>query len=222
MSHAVVFDIDDTLYLERHYVRSGFLAVGDHVREEFGVTGFADVAWRLFLRGKRGHIFNEAMEELKLHADASHINELVAIYREHEPGIALLSDSVPVLKELVDRKVLLGIITDGSSLSQWAKVAALGLERYVSMIVVTDDLGVDMGKPNETAFLLVQQRFGLEGEALTYVADNPVKDFIAPHRLGWGTVRIRRRGGLHESVESRGDVQAEHTDLRPLLVPNRD
>lgn len=222
MSHAVVFDIDDTLYLERDYVRSGFLAVGDHVREKFGVTGFAEMAWRLFLKGKRGRIFNEAMAALNVHDGDAHISELVAIYRAHDPRIALLSDSSPALKELVDRNVLIAIITDGPSLSQWAKVAALGLERYASTIVVTEDLGMDMGKPNEAAFLLVQERLGLAGKSLTYVADNPNKDFVAPYRLGWGTVRIRRRGGLHESVESRGDVQAEHSDLRPLLVLHRE
>ena len=31
--HAVVFDLDDTLYLERYYVRSGYRAVAEHLQQ---------------------------------------------------------------------------------------------------------------------------------------------------------------------------------------------
>ena len=31
-----------------------------------------------------------------------------------------------------------------------------------------------------------------------YVGDNVAKDFVAPRRLGWKTVRIRRGDGLYE------------------------
>lgn len=59
--HCVVFDIDDTLYLERDYVRSGFLAVEGIVAERFAARGFADQAWAAFERGVRGTIFNECL-----------------------------------------------------------------------------------------------------------------------------------------------------------------
>ena len=38
MRRAVVFDIDDTLYLERDYVRSGFTAAGAWARTELGLS----------------------------------------------------------------------------------------------------------------------------------------------------------------------------------------
>ena len=56
----VVLDIDDTLYLERDYVRSGFEAVGQALGEqEFGPT-----AWRVFLEGGRGDTFNQTFSRL--------------------------------------------------------------------------------------------------------------------------------------------------------------
>src|SRR5690606_41459193 len=45
---------DDTLYLERDYVRSGFHAVGEHLRRTHGVDGFSRRAWELFESGHRG------------------------------------------------------------------------------------------------------------------------------------------------------------------------
>jgi putative hydrolase of the HAD superfamily len=38
----VVFDVDDTLYLERDYVRSGFDSVGAWLQRDSGVVGFSD------------------------------------------------------------------------------------------------------------------------------------------------------------------------------------
>ena len=38
----VVFDVDDTLYLERDYVRSGFRAVGVWASRWLGLSGFAE------------------------------------------------------------------------------------------------------------------------------------------------------------------------------------
>lgn len=45
---AFVFDIDDTLYLERDYVRSGFRAVGEWARDRFGCDDFAARCWSRF------------------------------------------------------------------------------------------------------------------------------------------------------------------------------
>ena len=44
-----VFDLDDTLILERDYVHSGFQTVGRHLWRSRGLDGFAEEAWRLFL-----------------------------------------------------------------------------------------------------------------------------------------------------------------------------
>jgi putative hydrolase of the HAD superfamily len=60
----VVFDADDTLYLEREYVRSGFRAVGGWVHAALGVSSFYKAARRHFEAGRRGDIFNVALEGL--------------------------------------------------------------------------------------------------------------------------------------------------------------
>ncbi len=48
------------------------------------------------------------------------------------------------------------------------------------------------------------------------MADNPAKDFVAPHRLGWRTVRVRRAGGLHAEEPSGADVDVEIAGLGEL------
>lgn len=62
----IVFDLDDTLYLEREYVRSGFQAVDDWLSTEGIMNGFREHAWRLFESGLRNHTFNTVFTERKI------------------------------------------------------------------------------------------------------------------------------------------------------------
>ena len=98
-------------------------------------------------------------------------------------------------------------------MSQRAKAEALGLDRWIETMVFTAELGPEFGKPHPRAFELVQERTGVPGSRCIYVADNPAKDFDAPHALGWRTVRIRRPAALHSEVESNERVDLEVTDL---------
>jgi putative hydrolase of the HAD superfamily len=207
----VVFDVDDTLYLERDYVASGFAAVDDVVRATFGVAGFQPVAWRLFLAGRRGDVFDRALVELGVPATPADITRLVGCYRRHRPRISLLPDAAGVLADLRRCGVGLAVLTDGPAESQSAKVDALGLAGLVDQVVLTGAYGGGYGKPHPRGYREIAERSG--AVRLAYVADNPAKDFVAPHDLGWTTIRARRPGGLHRDVLHGGDVDVAIDDL---------
>ena len=90
---AVVLDIDDTPYLERDYVRTGFEAVGRWAPRELGVDDFADRAGAAFERGSRNTIFDEVLTDCGAPTDDATITELVARYRTHPPWIVLAADA---------------------------------------------------------------------------------------------------------------------------------
>lgn len=211
----ITFDIDDTLYLERDYVRSGFEAVGAAIREDLKINGFAEHAWALFESGVRGDIFDRTLNAFEIVESPTLIARLVTIYREHSPSIGLLPDVANVLTSLRESHSV-AVVSDGPLSSQSAKVAALALERWTDNIVLTAGLGPGFGKPHPRAFELVQRRTGTEHARCVYVADNPRKDFAGPHELGWRTVRIRRPGGLHEAEPSGDDVGHEISNLSEL------
>ncbi len=210
----VVFDIDDTLYLERDYVASGFAHLDAVVREQHGVDGFGALAWRLFEQGRRGDIIDRALAELGVPATPSDVARLVRGYREHRPRISLLPDAARALAELRGPGVSLAVLSDGPLASQAAKVTALGLRRHARRIVLTDRYGPGYGKPHPRGFEEIAARTG--ARRLAYVADNPVKDFAAPRRLGWLTVRTRRSLGLHADRPHGADVDATIGDLDEL------
>jgi putative hydrolase of the HAD superfamily len=201
----VVFDVDDTLYLERDYVRSGFMSVADLLSQEFGIWDFQEEAWAAFLRGQRGDIFDTALRTLTGEASRSLVELCVDVYRTHRPDIALLSDASSFLTWCRPRFGT-AVVTDGPRSSQRAKVLALGLESRIDRIVVTDEMGAGWAKPSVKSFKLLEQEFGYSGSECVYMGDNPVKDFVGPVELGWSTVRVRRRNGIHEDVRSERDA----------------
>src|SRR5690606_21592952 len=136
----------------------------------------------------------EALAAAGVDADPRLVARLVAVYREHRPAIALLDDARAWLDAAAPGTTL-AVVTDGPLASQQAKAEALGLDRWVERVVFTETLGPGRGKPHPAAFEHLERELGLAGDRCAYVADNPAKDFAAPHALGWRTVRVRRPGG---------------------------
>lgn len=192
----IVFDLDDTLYLERDYAFSGFEAVGEWLQREHGLEGFARQA-RSFFAQASTRVFDRALKALGMPAPAALIEQLVSVYRGHTPHIALAPDAASFLQRW-HAGWPLAILTDGFHQSQRNKVDALGLDgTRFRPIVYTDEWGRAFWKPHLRGFQSIAEAFGLPPGRMVYVADNPAKDFIAPRALGWRTVQIARPEGVH-------------------------
>jgi putative hydrolase of the HAD superfamily len=216
----VVFDIDDTLYLERDYALSGFRAVGRWLEERHAIAEFTKAAIDLFDAGRRGNVFDLAIASLGRPDASVLVPAMVDVYRAHEADIRLATDASALLSGL-HGQCRLACITDGPVASQSAKVRALGLAEWLTPIVLTDVWGPSFRKPNPRAFREIESATSLSGSDCLYIADNPIKDFIAPVTLGWRTIRIRRPGSLHEQLETPGEVPHELpslTGVRALLA----
>lgn len=213
----VVFDLDDTLYLERDYVRSGFNALNNWVASNLGLADFGLRAWRAFERGDRGDIFEKTLLEAGIAADKNIILTMVDLYRSHVPDIRLTADAENCLRAL-QGSVHLALVSDGSERSQRNKITALGLAAVFETIVLTSTLGTSFAKPHPKAFLDVEKHFGESVQHYVYVGDNPTKDFQGPHSLGWKTIRIRRNCGLYAHLEDHPFVKpdSEVADLNEV------
>jgi len=192
----IVFDLDDTMYLERDFAFSGFRAVGNWVRDELRIEEFEATCRTLFEKGERQHVFDQALALLLGSAPAEIIARLIDVYRGHAPDISLAPDADRALRRFSART---GLITDGPSATQRAKVRALGLEGRIACILLTGELGPNAGKPSPVAFRQMERLSGASVGSLVYVADNPLKDFVTPRRRGWRTVMIERPGRIHRA-----------------------
>ncbi len=220
--HAVVFDIDDTLYPERQYIRSGYAAVAEHLRRKRTTAErYEDWLWNRFLTDKAAGAFDALNEHFGLALDSAGIAELIETYRGHRPAIAPYEGMRDLLRQL-RTKYRLGIISDGFLPAQKLKLDALGLADLFEAVVFTEELGRPAWKPAPDAFELLARKMSLPHIAFAYVADNPGKDFIAPNRLGWATIQLALGDRVHKQppplVEADAQFRAETLDqLRGLL-----
>lgn len=205
----MVFDLDDTLYPERSFVLSGFHAVSDWIEAEHSIAGFYEHAARLFEAGHRGTIFNAALAQVGLPEDGPLVATLVDVYRSHVPRLTLHDDAAWALDHF-GAKLTLGLLTDGYAVTQRNKVGALNIASRFQSIIYTDDLGRACWKPSPAPFLRIMEASGRSGSECVYVADNPLKDFVAPNDLGWMTVQVLRENGEYAKCVVGQEQQAQH------------
>lgn len=187
----VVFDLDDTLYSEKAYVRSGYQKIAAYL----GDASYADKLWAYFEAGKPA--VDALLAELGMTEKKA---ECLAVYREQTPDISLYAGAAALLADLKAKGVKVGIVTDGRVSGQEQKIAALHLEEMVDEIVITDSLGgAAFRKPCDIAFRIMQKRLGLPYGDMVYVGDNMTKDFIAPQQLGMHSVYFKNPDGLYSA-----------------------
>ncbi len=223
MITTVVFDLDDTLYDEIEYCKSGFAVVAEFLAnlpearpssmgegESRSAERISAVLWEHLTAGNRTKTFNAALDELGMGYDDELIGELIEIYRNHSPKISLPQDSRDALREL-STKYKLALLTDGFLPAQELKVQALKIEKYFKCIVYTEQLGRECWKPSPAGFEKIMQTLKVEPENMAYVADNEKKDFIAPNKLGFSTIQLIRPARIHRTVSGEPGASAQHT-----------
>jgi putative hydrolase of the HAD superfamily len=221
----VAFDLDDTLYLERFFVKSGLRAVA-HYLEKNGIIvaeNFFLTAWDFFEQGHRGTIFNQTFESLGVAFFPEQISLMVSVYREHQPDIYPYATAPQLLQTLREQGVVIGLISDGPVLMQQNKLKALRLANYFTHIIFTGAYGSDWAKPGALAFQELMNREKITAKNCQYIADNPRKDFLGPNNLGWRTVRLRHPEGIyyHESPPTGGEPHEtieRFADLANLIL----
>lgn len=203
----VIFDLDDTLYSEKQYVRSGYKKVGEFLKRDDA----AEKLWKYFKEEKMAidAYLAEIGEEWKKF-------ECLKIYREQMPEISLYDDVKEIIETLKYNDIKVGIITDGRPEGQRNKIKALGLEELVDDIIITDELGgIQFRKPNDISFRIMQNRWKIPFEQIIYVGDNPNKDFQAPMQLGMRWRYFSNQDGLYSSEEI--NAKSQIANLKEIL-----
>jgi putative hydrolase of the HAD superfamily len=222
---AVVFDLDDTLYLERDYARSGLLAVGTYLHSHGGPEGVGEWMWQQFQDGRRTDLFNAADQHFRLGFEPIHVADLVEYYRNHRPGIR----PIPAAQDLLDRlrgTVKLGLLSDGFLPAQRYKLEALGLVEYFDAVLFTEAIGRQYWKPSTVPFERIAKELAEPPAACAYVGDNPSKDFLGANQLGWRTVQWLQDGQVHTDKPTPAGGEPRHVvrtadELRAVLGLDR-
>ena len=214
---AVVFDLDDTLYPEADYVRSGFGAVAEWAAARLRTASANTRAEleALFSEGARGDTFDRWLAGRGV-TDATLVREMVDVYRGHTPAITPFPEARALLERL-GRRYALGLLTDGEVEVQRAKLDALGLRDCFAAVLFGGELGRDAWKPSPRGLRALLERMGgVPPAEAVYVADNPAKDFAAARAAGMRSLRVRRAGGVYSELEPEGREHAPDAEVEGL------
>lgn len=189
---AVIFDLDDTLYDEKDYVRSGFAAVA----QELPMINHAEEKlWQSFER-KEPAIDSVLKDELIWTEELS--RHCLAVYRRHKPQISLRAGVRELLQKLRQDGKYLGIITDGRPEGQMNKIIALKIIDMMDSILITDALGgLKFRKPNPIGYELVKSQFEISYRQMAYIGDNISKDLVVPEAVGMKSILFKNKNGLY-------------------------
>ena len=179
----ICFDLDDTLYKEIDFLKSAY-------REIASLVGMPEIANQMVAWYGEGKNVFESLNQI-LGKDTP-LSYYLAIYRNHLPSIALFNGVENTLNELKDRGVILGLITDGRSISQRNKIEVLGLYHWIENqnIIISEEFGSE--KTVKRNFCYFMDRY--PECTYYYVGDNPMKDFIVPNMLHWETIMLKDDG----------------------------
>ena len=143
-----VFDLDDTLYKEIDFLKSGYKKIA-----------------MILNKNNNNHLFNQMLslyrsginvfDELMINYNVSK-EFLLDIYRFHIPDIKLKNDTFKLLDRLKKERVTIGLITDGRSNTQRNKLKALKIEDLFDDIIISEEFG--SSKINERNFLFFHKK----------------------------------------------------------------
>lgn len=197
----VIFDLDDTLYKEIDYLKSAYREIALLVEQFTSLKNIYRRMYNAYLSQK--DVF-QILVELTDHQITKEY--FIQMYRNHVPDISLNKETKKCLDVLREEETIIGLITDGRSVTQRNKIEALGLNMWIdnSNIVISEEFGSE--KPSASNYLYFENKY--PQSKFVYVGDNIKKDFVTPNILKWNTICLLDNGqNIHKQSM---DVEKEY------------
>jgi putative hydrolase of the HAD superfamily len=132
----------------------------------------------------------------------------------YSAGWAAFEDVTPCLAALAGTRF--GVITNGESVQQRAKIAALGLTESFSAVVASGDIGI--AKPDPRIFWHAARQLDTVPERCVFVGDRRDTDALAAVAVGMKGVWLNRAPASGDPVPVAGEEVPEIATLAELPV----
>ncbi|PCF78600.1 haloacid dehalogenase [Staphylococcus intermedius] len=204
MNKVMIFDLDDTLYDQL----SGFeYAYYRHFGDtEIGVERlyrhFCLYSEELFEATQTGalsladmHIIRitRAVADFDIELPEEKARAFQRDYEYAQQHIALSPTMIEMLQYLVRNDVKLGLLTNGESDRQRAKMKALGLNQYIPESNMFVSAELHMSKPDPAIFETVGKQLEVDSSEPYFIGDHFDNDIFGAMQVGWKTIWFNRR-----------------------------
>ena len=206
---AVIFDLDNTLFdhtgSATYAVRAWIPELGGAASDELVAQWFVieEVVFTKFLAGELTH---QGQRRGRLHeflpllghpvpATDAELDELFTGYlRHYYDSWTAYPDARPALEVARSNGWRIGVLTNGSTTQQNAKLAVIGLADLVDVVCTSESLGVS--KPAPEAYLLTCAALGVDPADTVMIGDNLELDVLAARAAGLTAHHLDRNAGL--------------------------
>lgn len=205
---AVVFDLDDTLFDHTSSatagVRTWLTGLGATADDELLGQWFA-IEQRHYPSWLAGELSHQEQRRRRLQdflpligrpvpATPAEQDAAFAVYVDcYTRNWSAFPDARPPLEVARSNGWRVGVLTNGSSRQQNAKLARIGLAALVDVVSTSEDLGV--GKPAAAAYHLTCAGLGVEPAHTLMVGDNLDLDVVAARAAGLSALHLDRAAG---------------------------
>ncbi len=198
---AVIFDFDDTLGNREKYSYLTFSEVLDRVAPELDPWKREMLLQHMMIFDQHGEVNRSYVRNSVLEKFGIDLGENLHDYwmKNQWRNSMLYDDARPVLEELKKRGYRLGILTNGPSYGQRAKVRKSGLEDLLDAVVVSGE--TDCAKPDPRIFEMIAEMLSLPAAQCAYVGDMFRNDIYGAHLAGMFPVWFWPHGSREVSVE---------------------
>ena len=188
----IVFDLDETLVNRRGSLDGYAERLRAHYRNYTSLDSDAFNALFHELDGNgrvpRQTFFERlskrAFRDLSADQIASHFQAFAWV------SPLLFDDVIEVLERFRKQGFAIGVVTNGGSHSQNAKLRNSGLIDYVDAFVISEEFGAK--KPDPSIYREIAARLGINVERSWFVGDDPISDVVGPATAGFRTAWIDR------------------------------
>ena len=231
MITSIVFDVDDTIYDQQAPYR---IAMGKcfpdfdmaHINQAYiRFRHYSDVGFPRVMAGEwtteyfRFWRCKETLLEFGYREiDEETGNHFQEVYEHELENITMLDEMRMTLDFLKEKKVPMGIITNGPTEHQLKKVKKLGLYDYVDPKRVIVSQATGFQKPEKEIFNLAAEQFDMNPSTTLYVGDSMTMmswepSMVVGIRCGLTTVAAALNQGLNQFLIWKSIISSNFSEL---------
>lgn len=206
---AVIFDLDNTLFDHTTSATNGVLGwvpeLGGTPSDELLAQWFVieDVHFGQFLAGavthqgqRRGRLRDFLpLVGYPVPATDEGLDQLFTGYLDrYQASWSAYPDARPALEVARSNGWRIGVLTNGSTTQQNAKLAAIGLADLIDVVCTSESIGA--AKPDPQAYLQTCAALGVEPADTVMIGDNLELDVLAARQVGLTAHHLDRAAGI--------------------------
>ena len=229
LPHAILFDIDNTLYSYEEPHEAALEAVKEKAMKTFSIDSSefdeAFLEARSAIKKRLGNVasshsrllyMQKTLEILGLGSQILNSLDLEQTYWRVFLRNAELFENV---KELLDDIRLLhiptAVVTDLTAQIQFRKMVYFGLDQYFDFIVTSEEAGKD--KPDQELFKIALQKINPRGSCVWMIGDHPEKDILGSKETIDAITLQKSHKGENQRKSKADLIFNQYSEIRKLI-----